>query len=124
YYFKSDVASLYEMRENKEGGQAPYTLKDIPKRYGFMVDDCPLPFTDEKREGINLYGSLSVTIRGFQQYVHKTDDRLDKIEKVIIDENNSKRRSVRKSRRRTTKRSHAREKYLFSSRNRIRSRKS
>ncbi|MEH6891974.1 phage tail protein [Bacillus sp. JJ864] len=123
YYFKNDIAKLYEMRANKEGGQAPYTLKDIPKRYGFMVDDCPLPFTDEQRNGANLYGSLSVTIRGFQQYVHKTDDRLDKIEKVIIDENNSKHRNVRKSGGRTAKRSHAREKHLSGSRNRTRSTK-
>lgn len=124
YYFKSDVASLYEMRENKEGGQAPYTLKDIPKHYGFMVDDCPLSFTDDERKGVNLYASLSVTIRGFQQYVQKTDDRLNQIEKVINNENNSRPRTLRKSGRRTAKRSHPREKHLFGSCNRTRSEKS
>ncbi|MDP7980836.1 phage tail protein [Bacillus sp. WLY-B-L8] len=124
YYFKSDVATLYEMREQKEAGQVPYTLKNIPKHYGFMVDDCPLSFTDDERKGVNLYASLSVTIRGFQQYVQRTDDRLNQIEKVIIDENNSKRRNVRKSGGRTAKCSHPREKHLFGSRNRTRSRKS
>ncbi|WP_211482644.1 hypothetical protein, partial [Bacillus sp. 103mf] len=68
--------------------------------------------------------SLSVTIKGFQQYVQKTDDRLNQIEKVIIDENNSKRRTLRKSCGRTTKRCYPREKHLFGSRNRVRSRKS
>ncbi|WP_020059095.1 phage tail protein [Bacillus sp. 123MFChir2] len=121
YYFKSDVATLYEMRTKKETGQVPYTLKDIPKHYGFMVDDCPLPFTDEQRNGVNLYGSLSVTIKGFQQYVEKTDDRLNQIEKVINSENNSKHRNVRKSGGRTVKRSNPREKYLSGSRNRTRS---
>lgn len=121
YYFKSDVATLYEMRTKKETGQVPYTLKDIPKHYGFMVDDCPLPFTDEQRNGVNLYGSLSVTIKGFQQYVEKTDDRLNQIEKVINSENNSKRRSIRKSGGRTARCSHAREKHIFSTRNRTRS---
>ncbi|PEA54512.1 hypothetical protein CON64_12460 [Bacillus pseudomycoides] len=124
YYFKNDIAKLYEMREQREEGQAPYTLKDIPKRYGFMVDDCPLQFTDEQRDGINLYGSLSVTIRGFQQYVQKTDDRLNQIEKVINSENNSRSGTLRKSGRRTAKRSHPREKYLFGSRHRVRSGKS
>lgn len=124
YYFKSDVATLYDMRTKKEDGQAPYTLKDIQKHYGFMVDDCPIAFTDTDRQGINLYASLSVTIKGFQQYVGKTDERLDQIEKVIIDENNSKRRTLRKSGGRTTKRCYPREKHLFGSRNRVRSRKS
>ncbi|WP_242224456.1 prophage endopeptidase tail family protein [Bacillus cereus group sp. BfR-BA-01380] len=124
YYFKNDISKLYEMREQREEGQQPYTLKDIPKRYGFIVDDCPLPFTDEQRNGANLYSSLSVTIKGFQQYVGKTDDRLNQIEKVIIDENNSKRRTLRKSGGRTTKLCYPREKHLFGSRNRTRSRKS
>ncbi|SFC03089.1 Prophage endopeptidase tail [Bacillus sp. 491mf] len=124
YYFKSDVSKLYEMREQKEEGQAPYTLNDINKYYGFMVDDCPISFTDVNRQGVNLYASLSVTIKGFQQYVGRTDERLNQIEKVIIDENNSKRRTLRKSGGRTTKRSQPREKHLFGSRNRTRSRKS
>ncbi|SFI02215.1 prophage endopeptidase tail family protein [Bacillus sp. 71mf] len=124
YYFKGDISTLYEMREQREEGQAPYTLNDIPKCYGFMVDDCPFSFTDAHRHGVNLYGSLSVTIKGFQQYVQKTDDRLNQIEKVIIDENNSKRRTLRKSCGRTTKRCYPREKHLFGSRNRVRSRKS
>ncbi|PHA00947.1 hypothetical protein COE51_06450 [Bacillus pseudomycoides] len=80
YYFKSDVATLYEMREQKEEGQPPYTLNDIPKYYGFMVDDCPLAFTDAERQGINLYASLSVLIKGFQEYVAKTDERLNQLE--------------------------------------------
>ncbi|MDC2866508.1 phage tail protein [Bacillus sp. BP-3] len=124
YHFKSDVAKLYEMREKREEGEAPYTLNDIPKYYGFMVDDCPISFTDANRQGVNLYASLSVTIRGFQQYVRKTDDRLNQIEKVIIDENNSKHRTLRKSGGRTAKRSHPREKHLFGTRNRVRNRKS
>ncbi|MDM5189350.1 phage tail protein [Bacillus sp. DX4.1] len=124
YYFKSDIANLYDMREQKEEGQPPYTLNDIPKYYGFMVDDCPIVFTDTERKGVNLYASLSVTIKGFQQYVQKTDGRLNQIEKVIIDENNSKRRSLRKSHGRTTTRCYTREKYLSCAHHRVRGRKS
>ncbi|WP_242221555.1 tail fiber domain-containing protein [Bacillus cereus group sp. BfR-BA-01380] len=90
YYFKSDIEKLYEMREQKEEGQDPYTLKDIKKHYGFIVDDCPLSFTDKEREGVNLYVSLSVFIKGFQQYVENTDVRLNQIEEKVINiENNS-----------------------------------
>ncbi|ENJ6136894.1 phage tail protein [Bacillus cereus] len=124
YYFKSDVATLYEMREQKVEGQTPYTLNDIPKYYGFMVDDCPISFTDTDRKGVNLYASLSVTIKGFQQYVAKTDERLNKIEKVINNENSSTSRNLRKSGGRTAKRSQSRKKHLFIAHNRTRSGKS
>ncbi|MDA1758498.1 phage tail protein [Bacillus cereus] len=124
YYFKSDVATLYEMREQRVEGQMPYTLNDIPKYYGFMVDDCPISFTDTDRKGVNLYASLSVTIKGFQQYVAKTDERLNKIEKVINNENSSTSRNLRKSGGRTAKRSQSRKKHLFIAHNRTRSGKS
>ncbi|QUW30184.1 phage tail protein [Bacillus cereus] len=124
YYFKSDINTLYEMREQRVEGQMPYTLNDIPKYYGFMVDDCPISFTDTDRKGVNLYASLSVTIKGFQQYVAKTDERLNKIEKVINNENSSTSRNLRKSGGRTAKRSQSRKKHLFIAHNRTRSGKS
>ncbi|MFP3374934.1 phage tail protein [Bacillus sp. SIMBA_069] len=124
YYFKSDINTLYKMREQRIEGQTPYTLNDIPKYYGFMVDDCPISFTDTDRKGVNLYASLSVTIKGFQQYVAKTDERLNKIEKVINNENSSTSRNLRKSGGRTAKRSQSRKKHLFIAHTRTRSGKS
>ncbi|MED2840815.1 hypothetical protein A6279_20420 [Bacillus wiedmannii] len=121
YYFKSDINTLYEMREQRVEGQTPYTLNDIPKYYGFMVDDCPISFTDTDRKGVNLYASLSVTIKGFQQYVVKTDERLNEMEKVINNENRSATRNLRKSGRRAIKRSQSREKHLSSKNHRTRS---
>ncbi|HDR3491947.1 TPA: phage tail protein [Bacillus wiedmannii] len=121
YYFKSDINTLYEMREQRVEGQTPYTLNDIPKYYGFMVDDCPISFTDTDRKGVNLYASLSVTIKGFQQYVVKTDERLNEMEKVTNNENRSATRNLRKSGRRAIKRSQSREKHLSSKNHRTRS---
>ncbi|PEO73455.1 hypothetical protein CN572_08340 [Bacillus wiedmannii] len=121
YYFKSDINTLYKMREQRVEGQTPYTLNDIPKYYGFMVDDCPISFTDTDRKGVNLYASLSVTIKGFQQYVVKTDERLNEMEKVINNENRSATRNLRKSGRRAIKRSQSREKHLSSKNHRTRS---
>ncbi|MEH6889762.1 hypothetical protein V7024_08575 [Bacillus sp. JJ864] len=65
----------------------------------------------------------SINMVALKEYAIKTAARLNQIEKVIINENNSKRRNVRKSCERTTKRSQIREKHLFGSRNRVRSRK-
>ncbi|MDA1742607.1 ATP-dependent Clp protease proteolytic subunit [Bacillus cereus] len=123
YYFKSDINTLYKMREQRVEGQTPYTLNDIPKYYGFMVDDCPISFTDTDRKGVNLYASLSVTIKGFQQYVVKTDERLNEMEKVINNENISTSRNLRKSGGRTVKRGQSRKKHLFIAHIRTRSRK-
>ncbi|MFD5260697.1 phage tail protein, partial [Bacillus wiedmannii] len=124
YFLKADMEKLYEMRESRKDGESVPTLRDIQKRIGFYADDVPIEFTDVERNGINSYPLQTITVAALQKHVKETDERFNKIEKVITDENNSKRRTLRKSGGRTIKRSQSREKHLFCTNNRIRSGKS
>ncbi|PEO97029.1 hypothetical protein CN554_14725 [Bacillus wiedmannii] len=121
YFLKADMEKLYEMRESRKDGESVPTIRDIQKRIGFYADDVPIEFTDVERNGINSYPLQTITVAALQKHVKETDERLNKLEKVINDENNSKRRSLRKSGGRTTKRSYSREKHLFCTSNRTRS---
>ncbi|PGA31287.1 phage tail protein [Bacillus wiedmannii] len=121
YFLKADMEKLYEMRESRKDGESVPTLGDIQKRIGFYADDVPIEFTDTERNGINSYPLQTITVAALQKYVKETDNRLNQIEMEINDENNSKRRSLRKSGGRTTKRSYSREKHLFCTSNRTRS---
>ncbi|MED3396072.1 phage tail protein [Bacillus wiedmannii] len=124
YFLKADMEKLYEMRESRKDGESVPTLRDIQKRIGFYADDVPIEFTDAERNGINSYPLQTITVAALQKHVKETDERFNKLEKVINDENNSKRRSLRKSGGRTIKRSYSREKHLFCANNRTRSGKS
>ncbi len=124
YFLKADMEKLYEMRESRKDGESVPTLRDIQKRIGFYADDVPIEFTDVERNGINSYPLQTITVAALQKHVKETDERFNKLEKVINDENNSKRRSLRKSGGRTIKRSYSREKHLFCTNNRTRSGKS
>ncbi|PGC23579.1 hypothetical protein COM23_14130 [Bacillus wiedmannii] len=121
YFLKADMEKLYEMRESRKDGESVPTIRDIQKRIGFYADDVPIEFTDAERNGINSYPLQTITVAALQKHVKETDERFNKLEKVINDENNSKRRSLRKSGGRTTKRSYSREKHLFCTSNRTRS---
>ncbi|PHB90231.1 hypothetical protein COE98_16620 [Bacillus wiedmannii] len=121
YFLKADMEKLYEMRESRKDGESVPTLGDIQKRIGFYADDVPIEFTDTERNGINSYPLQTITVAALQKYVKETDNRLNQIEMEINDENNSKRRSLRKSGGRTTKRSYSREKHLYCTSNRTRS---
>ncbi|PEJ49481.1 phage tail protein [Bacillus wiedmannii] len=121
YFLKADMEKLYEMRESRKDGESVPTLGDIQKRIGFYADDVPIEFTDTERNGINSYPLQTITVAALQKYVKETDNRLNQIEMEINDENNSKRRSLRKNGGRTTKRSYSREKHLFCTSNRTRS---
>ena len=124
YNLKKDVDELYEKRVARIDGEPTLTTNDIQTYYGPIAEDSAICFKTMYGEAVSIDSMISLQIDAFQTYVKKTDDRLNQIEKVIVDENNSKRRSLRKSGGRTTKRSHPREKHLFGSRNRTRNRES
>ncbi|KAA0775811.1 hypothetical protein DN392_12735 [Bacillus sp. BB51/4] len=121
YFYKGDMEELYKMRSNRKEGEILPTTKDIEVHYGVIADDAPIQLTNNDRTGVDVYGLASVTMAGLKEHVIETGERFNKIEKVIIDETNSKRRTLRKSGGRTIKRSQSREKYLFCTSNRTRS---
>lgn len=124
YFYKCDMEELYKMRSNRKEGEILPTTKDIEVHYGVIADDAPIQLANNDRTGVDVYGLASVTMAGLKEHVIETGERFNKIEKVIIDETNSKRRTLRKSGGRTIKRSQSREKYLSSKNNRTRCGKS
>ncbi|MED2935625.1 hypothetical protein P4308_26840, partial [Bacillus wiedmannii] len=89
YFLKADMEKLYEMRESRKDGESVPTIRDIQKRIGFYADDVPIEFTDAERNGINSYPLQTITVAALQKHVKETDERFNKLEKVINDENNS-----------------------------------
>ncbi|PFW87837.1 phage tail spike protein [Bacillus pseudomycoides] len=67
YYFKSDVANLYEIRENDPDNL--HTIKEIKKNIGLIADDADEVFAGEKHETIDTYSVASVTMAGLKEHV-------------------------------------------------------
>ncbi|WP_017154116.1 phage tail spike protein [Bacillus bingmayongensis] len=67
YYFKSDIANLYEIRENDPDNL--HTIKEIKKSIGLIADDADEVFAGEKHETIDIYSMASVTMAGLKEHV-------------------------------------------------------
>ncbi|PHE86021.1 hypothetical protein COF81_28650 [Bacillus pseudomycoides] len=67
YYFKSDIANLYEKRENDPDNL--HTINEIKKNIGLIADDADEIFTGEKHETIDVYSMSSVTMAGLKEHV-------------------------------------------------------
>ncbi|PDZ12074.1 endopeptidase [Bacillus pseudomycoides] len=74
YNLKTDIPKLYEMRMNRKEGEPPITTDAIPTHYGLVIPN------EEEETGVGLYGMLSQLTKGVQEYVTKTDTRIEKIE--------------------------------------------
>ncbi|MEK4659235.1 tail fiber domain-containing protein [Bacillus pseudomycoides] len=74
YNLKTDMAKLYDMRMNRKEGEPPITTDAISTHYGLVIPN------EEEETGVGLYGMLSQLTKGFQEYVTKTDARIEKIE--------------------------------------------
>ncbi|PEK91465.1 phage tail protein [Bacillus mycoides] len=70
YNLKTEMEQLYEMRmKRQEDDLTVFTTKDIPTRYGWIADDENTPecFVTKERNAAEIYSSLSLQIRAFQE---------------------------------------------------------
>ncbi|WP_459503085.1 phage tail protein [Bacillus sp. C1] len=67
YYFKSDVADLYQTRVDDPDNL--HTIKEIRKNVGLIADDADEIFTGEKHETVDTYSMVSVTMAGLKEHV-------------------------------------------------------
>ncbi|MBO1582724.1 phage tail spike protein [Bacillus sp. XF8] len=67
YYLKTDIADLYEIRENDPDNL--HTIKEIRKNVGLIADDADEIFTGEKHETIDVYTMSSVTMAALKEHV-------------------------------------------------------
>ncbi|HHP5740903.1 TPA: phage tail spike protein [Bacillus paranthracis] len=70
YNLKTEMEQLYEMRMNRqEDDSTIFTTNDIPIRYGWIADDENTPecFVTKERNAAEIYSSLSLQIRAFQE---------------------------------------------------------
>ncbi|MEH7149306.1 phage tail spike protein [Bacillus thuringiensis] len=74
YNLKTDIPKLYEMRMNRKEGEPIITTDAIPTHYGLVIPK------EAEENGVGLYGMLSQLTSAFQEYVIKTDARLEELE--------------------------------------------
>ncbi|MGD6835497.1 phage tail spike protein [Bacillus thuringiensis] len=74
YNLKTDIPKLYEMRMNRKEGEPIITTDAIPTHYGLVIPK------EAEENGVGLYGMLSQLTSAFQEYVLKTDARLEELE--------------------------------------------
>ncbi|EJQ44024.1 phage minor structural protein [Bacillus cereus BAG6X1-2] len=77
YNLKIDIPKLYEMRMNRKEGEPTITTKAVPTHYGIVIPD------ESEETGVNLYGMVSQLTKAFQEYVIKTDARIEKLESAL-----------------------------------------
>ncbi|MGR5978113.1 phage tail spike protein [Bacillus cereus] len=97
YNLKTEVAELYDMRMKRKEGDPILTTNDITTHYGIVLPD------ESKENGVGLYGMISQTVKAFQEYVTKTDARMEELE-PIKPKGNIKHRNKQKRQRRLLRR--------------------
>ncbi|AJQ57395.1 phage endopeptidase [Bacillus thuringiensis serovar morrisoni str. 4AA1] len=93
YNLKTDIPKLYEMRMNRKEGEPTITTDAIPTHYGLVIPK------ESEESGVGLYGMLSQLTQGFQEYVTKTDARLEELESLKPKGNIKHRNRVKRQRR-------------------------
>ncbi|HDR4368810.1 TPA: phage tail protein [Bacillus cereus] len=86
YNLKTDMEQLYEMRMNRqEDEEAVLTTKDITTRYGWIADDENNPecFVTKERNAAEIYSSLAIQIRAFQEEKIAKDKEIDDLKAKI-----------------------------------------
>ncbi|WP_319007075.1 tail fiber domain-containing protein, partial [Bacillus thuringiensis] len=94
YNLKTDIPILYEKRMNRKEGEPTVTTEAIPTHYGLVIPK------DSEENGVGLYSMLSQVTKAFQEYVTKTDARIEELE-PIQPKGNVKRRNRIKNKRRS-----------------------
>ncbi|MGQ7307155.1 phage tail spike protein [Bacillus cereus] len=92
YNLKTDIPKLYEMRMNRKEGEPTITTDAIPTHYGLVIPK------ESEESGVGLYGMLSQLTQGFQEYVIKTDARLEELEPIKPKGNIKHRNKVKRQR--------------------------
>ncbi|MBG9519953.1 phage tail spike protein [Pseudomonas rhodesiae] len=93
YNLKTDIPKLYEMRMNRKEGEPTITTDAIPTHYGLVISK------EAEENGVGLYGMLSQLTKGFQEYVTKTDARIEELEPIKPKGNIKHRNKVKRQRR-------------------------
>ncbi|MGE7886517.1 phage tail spike protein [Bacillus cereus] len=93
YNLKTEVAELYDMRMKRKEGDPILTTKDITTHYGIVLPD------ESKENGVGIYGMISQTVKAFQEYVTKTDARIEELEPIKPKGNIKHRNKVKRQRR-------------------------
>ncbi|ANT39955.1 phage tail spike protein [Bacillus thuringiensis] len=93
YNLKTEMAQLYDMRMNRKEGDPLLTTNDITTHYGVVLPD------ESKENGVGLYGMIAQTVKAFQEYVAKTDSRIEELEPIKPKGNIKHRNKVKRQRR-------------------------
>ncbi|SEG79492.1 phage minor structural protein, N-terminal region [Bacillus sp. ok061] len=93
YNLKTEMAQLYDMRMNRKEGDPLLTTNDITTHYGVVLPD------ESKENGVGLYGMIAQTVKAFQEYVAKTDARIEELEPINPKGNIKHRNKVKRQRR-------------------------
>ncbi|PFK62328.1 endopeptidase [Bacillus thuringiensis] len=93
YNLKTDIPKLYEMRMNRKEGEPTITTDAIPTHYGLVIPK------EAEENSVGLYGMLSQLTSAFQEYVTKTDARLEELELIKPKGNIKHRNKVKRQRR-------------------------
>ncbi|OLR25808.1 phage tail spike protein [Bacillus cereus] len=93
YNLKTEMAQLYDMRMNRKEGDPLLTTNDITTHYGVVLPD------ESKENGVGLYGMIAQTVKAFQEYVTKTDARIEELEPIKPKGNIKHRNKVKRQRR-------------------------
>ncbi|MFZ7802627.1 phage tail spike protein [Bacillus thuringiensis] len=93
YNLKTDIPKLYEMRMNRKEGEPTITTDAIPTHYGLVIPK------ESEENGVGLYGMISQTVKAFQEYVAKTDARIEELEPIKPKGNIKHRNKVKRQRR-------------------------
>ncbi|KAA0801927.1 phage tail spike protein [Bacillus sp. BB56-3] len=93
YNLKTDIPKLYEMRMNRKEGEPTITTDAIPTHYGLVIPK------EAEENGVGIYGMLSQLTSAFQEYVTKTDTRLEELELIKPKGNIKHRNKVKRQRR-------------------------
>ncbi|MEK4675470.1 MULTISPECIES: phage tail spike protein [Bacillus] len=97
YNLKTDISALYEKRLNRKSGEPTITTEAIPTHYGLVIPK------ESEETGVGLYSMLSQVTKAFQEYVTKTNARLEEVE-PIPRKGNIKHRNKQKRQRRPPRR--------------------
>lgn len=93
YNLKTDIPKLYEMRMNRKEGEPIITTDAIPTHYGLVIPK------EAEENSVGLYGMLSQLTSAFQEYVTKTDARIEELEPIKPKGNIKHRNKVKRQRR-------------------------
>ncbi|MBE7128084.1 phage tail protein [Bacillus mycoides] len=85
YNLKTDMEDLYEKRMNRTEDDPILTTNDIETHYGWIADDENTPgcFVTKSRTAAEIYSSLAIQIRAFQEEKIAKDNEINDLKAEI-----------------------------------------